>query len=66
MPATACFRKLTDEFVKSLQGNTLNGWYGTYGGAIGHPDYNNLRSGNEVIRCSIHASPRISFETGFY
>ena len=58
------FRTMTDEFVKSLQGN-IGGWYINNTEEIGHPDYNNLRSINEVIRNSTISSPNTSFETGF-
>ena len=50
--------------VKSLQGNT-GGWYGNNNEEIGHPDYNNLRSINEVLRYSTIALSNTSFETGF-
>ena len=57
------FRIMTDGFVKTLQG--ISGWYGNSNEEIGHPDYNNLRSINEVLRYSTQASPGTSFETGF-
>ena len=57
------FRIMTDEFVKSLQGN-IAGLYGNKE-EIGHPDNNNLRSINEVLRYSTISSPNTSFETGF-
>ena len=53
---------MTDGFVKTLQG--ISSWYGT-NNEIGHPDINNLRSINEVLRYSTQASPGTSFETGF-
>ena len=55
---------MTDEFVKSLQGN-IAGWYGNMNEEIGHPDYNNLRSIKEVLKYSTQTSPNTSFETGF-
>ena len=55
---------MTDDMVKSLQGN-IAGWYGNNVEEIAHPDYNNLRSINEVLRYSTLASPNTSFETGF-
>ena len=54
---------MTDGFVKTLQG--ISGWYGNNNEEIGHPEYNNLRSINEVPRYSTQASPGTSFETGF-
>ena len=61
--STMDFRIMTDGFVKALQG--ISGWYGNSNEEIGHPDYNNLRSINEVHRNSTQASPGTSFETGF-
>ena len=58
------FRIVTDEFVKSLQGN-IAGWYGNNNEETGHPDYNNLCSINKVLRYSTISSPSTSFETGF-
>ena len=64
MSSTMGFRIMTDDMVKSLQGD-IAGWYGYKNGEeIGPPDYNNLRSTNEVIRYSKQASPNTSFETG--
>ena len=54
---------MTYEFVKTLQG--ISGWYDNDNNEIGHPDYNELRSINEVLRYSNQASPNTSFETGF-
>ena len=62
--STLGFRIMTDEFVKPLQGNT-GGWYGNDNEEIGHPDYNNLRYINEVLRYSTIALSNTSFETGF-
>ena len=62
--STTDFRIMTDGFVKSLQGD-IAGWYGNNNGEIGHPDYTNLRSINEVLRYSTITSPNTSFETGF-
>ena len=63
--STMSFRIMTDDMVKSLQGN-IAGWYGNNKGEeIGRPDYNNLRSINEVIRCYNQAYPNTSFETSF-
>ena len=62
--STMAFRIMTDEFVKSLQGNIAR-WYGNNNGETGHPDYNDLRSINEVFRYSTISSPNTSFETGF-
>ena len=62
--STMDFRIVTDEIVKSLQGN-IAGWYGNNNEEIGHPGYNNLRSINEVLRCSTISSPNTSSETGF-
>ena len=50
--------------VKSLQSN-IPGWYGNNDEEIGHPDYNNLRYINEVLRYSTISSTSTSFETGF-
>ena len=61
--STMNFRIITDGFATSLQSN-IAGWYGKNNEEIGHPDYNNLRSINEVLRYSI-SSPNTSFETGF-
>ena len=61
--STMDFRKMTDGFVKTLQG--ISGWYGNSNEETGRPDYNNLRSINEVLRYSTQASPGTSFETGF-
>ena len=55
---------MTDGFVKPLQGN-IAGWCGDSNEDIGHPDNNNLRSMNEVLRYSTITSPNTSFETGF-
>ena len=55
---------MTDEFVKSLQRN-IAGWYGNSSEEIGHPDYNKLRSINEVLRYSTITSLGTYFETGF-
>ena len=60
--STMSFRIMTDDFVKTLQG--ISSWYGN-DNEIGHPDYYNLRSINEVLRYSNQASPNTSFETGF-
>ena len=60
--STMNFRIMTDGFAKTLQG--ISGWYGNNNEEIGHPDYNNLRSINEVLRYSTQASPDTSFETG--
>ena len=62
--STMDFRIMADEFVKSLQGN-IGGWCGNNNEEIGHPDYNNLRSVNEVPRYSTIALSNTSFETGF-
>ena len=62
--STTDFRTMTDEFVKPLQGN-IGGWYGNNNEEIGHPDYNNLRFINEVLRYSTIALSNTSFETGF-
>ena len=62
--STMGFRIMADEFVKSLQGN-IAGWYGNNNEEIGHPDYNDLPSFNEVLRYSTISSPNTSFETGF-
>ena len=57
------FRIMTDGFGKTLQG--ISSWYDNKNEEIGHPDNNNLRSINEVLRYSTQASPGTSFETGF-
>ena len=62
--STMNFGIMTDEFVKSLQGN-IAGWYGNSNEETGHLDYNSLRSINEVLRYSTISSPNTSFETGF-
>ena len=62
--STMNFRIMAHEFVKSLQGN-IGGWYGNNNEEIGHPDYNNLRSINEVLKYPTISSPNTSFETGF-
>ena len=62
--STTDFRIMTNEFVKSLQGN-IGGWYGNNNEEVGHPGYNNLRYINEVLRYSTIASSNTSFETGF-
>ena len=61
--STMDFRIMTDDFVQTLQG--ISSLYGNNNEDIGHPDYNNLRSINEVLRYSTQASPDTSFETGF-
>ena len=58
------FRIMTYEFVKPLQG-AIGGWYGNNNEEVGHPDSNNLRPINEVLRYSTRASSNTSFETGF-
>ena len=62
--STVDFRTMTYEFVKFLQGK-IAGWCGNNNEEIGHPDYDNLRSINEVLRYSTISSPNTSFETGF-
>ena len=55
------FRIMTDGFAKFLQG-IIAGWYGNGNDEIGHPDYNDLRSIDEVLRYSAISSPNTSFE----
>ena len=54
---------MTDAFVKTLQG--ISSWYGNNNEETGHPDYNNSRFINEVLRYTIQTSTNTSFETGF-
>ena len=61
--STMGFRIMTDEFVKTLQG--ISSWHGNDDEAIGHPDYHNFRSVNEVPRYSTQTSPDTSFGTDF-
>ena len=63
IPSTMNFRIMTGDFVKTLQG--ISSWHGNDDEAIGHPDYYNLRSINEILRYSTQSSPDTSFETGF-
>ena len=56
------FRIMTDGFVNTLQG--ISTWHGNDDEPIGHSDYYNLRSINEVLRYSTQTSPDTSFETG--
>ena len=58
------FRIMTDAFAVSLQGSIL-GWYGNMGEEIGQPNYNNLKSINEVLRNSIHIPAEPFYESGF-
>ena len=61
--STMNFRIMTGDFVKTLQG--ISTWHGNDDEALGHPDYYNLSSINEVLRYYTQASPDTSFETGF-
>ena len=63
MSSTMNFRLMTNDFVKALQG--ISSWYDNHNEEIGHPDYYNLLSVNEVLKYSNQASPNTSFETGF-
>ena len=58
------FRIMTDASVVSVQGSIL-GWYGNMGQEIGQPNYNNLRSINEVLRNPIHLDAESFGEGGF-
>ena len=58
------FRIMTNAFAVSLQGSIL-GWYGNMGEEIGQPNYNNLRSIDEVLRNSIHLDAESFYESGF-
>ena len=54
---------MTDAPAVSLQGSIL-GWYGNMGEEIGQPNYNNLRSINEVLRNLIHLDAESFYEGG--
>ena len=60
---TMSFRIMTDDFAKTSQG--ISSWYGNDNEDIGHPDYYNLCSINEVSRYYNQAFHNTSFETGF-